>query len=114
MATTSFRGALEQIKDNYLDAVKDGNLCAHDYLRLSADACQSLEALLRGIGEDDAAFDALVTDVEDLVKTHIVPINLNQKFKVPRLMEKIVIDPYLSQGVRPFLELLRPEPHEKH
>lgn len=108
----SFRPALEKIKDDFQKALEDGKLCVHEYLQLAADACKVLEGILTGIGGDDDQFAILVAECEGIVVDYIVPIDLT-KYKVPRLLERMVIDPQLPDLVRPALEAMRPKPHSE-
>lgn len=108
--TTSFRQSLEKILASYLDAIADGSLCVHDYLHLIADGCESVQAVVEAIGDNDAAFEQLVTDCQGLVLQYVVPIDLG-KYKIPKFVEQFVIDPQLPQLVRPLLEAMRPKPH---
>jgi hypothetical protein len=107
MSNSSFIEALDQFKEDWAHAWEDGKLQASDYVKIVANACATLESILRSIGTQDARFEELVADCERLVQTYVVPINLNQKFKVPVMMERFFIDPQLVTTVRPMLEAMR-------
>ena len=106
----SFRPALEKIKDDFQEALKDGKFCVHEYLQLAADSCEVLEKIPVGIGGDDVQFNQLVSDCEGIVQEYVIPLDLT-KFKIPPFIERFVIDPQLPMMIRPALEAMRPKPH---
>lgn len=108
----SFRTSLEGIRERFQISYADGHLCVHDYLKLSADACLTLEAILRGIGGDDEQFNQLVSDCEGMIVQYVVPLDL-AKYKIPMVLEKFVIDPQLPLMVRPLLNSMRPAEHQE-
>lgn len=100
------REQLEQIIDDWKAAVADGKLMPHEYLKLAADGCAVVEGVLRGIGGDEIAFNQFVSECEGLVQDHIVPLDLS-KYGVPKMVERLVIDPQLVPTIRPTLEVIR-------
>lgn len=106
-----FRPAIEEIVSDWKGAIADGELCVHDYLKLAADSAHTIEEICDGIGGDDEKFNQLVSDCEWAVQTYIVPIDLG-KYKVPKFLEQLFLDPQAVALVRPVLEKMRPKSHK--
>lgn len=97
------RPALEQAIKNFGLAHADHKLCVHEALQLTADLCRVIEPAVIGIGGDNAAFNALVADVEWAVMTYLVPWDIPF---INNFVERI-LDTQAVGAVRPIMEVMR-------
>lgn len=102
----SFRAAIEKFKTEFDASIKDGKVSTADILLIVANGAGVLEGVLRGIGGNQAEFQQLVADCENLVVDYLVPLDLSQ-YKIPKFVEQVLIDPQLPLSVRPILMGMR-------
>jgi len=98
-----FQAALEKVVANLKDALADGRITIAEGMEIGNDVMVALQLIMVGIGDDDAAFNELVTDVEALVKKYVVDVDL----PINDFVEGWFIDPYTIPMVRPALTWLR-------
>ena len=72
-----FMPALDHVYATYEESLEDGTIRLQEYMHMTGDVMHCAEVAIVGIGDEQAGFEALVSDMKEAFVKYVDPYNLS-------------------------------------